>query len=295
VRRPVVPDFFSPTPGVPLGPESLTWQTLGDLRLLLVGMRAGLLQTMHPAIEKGVRDHSDYFAGPFNRILRSVPQIAGVVYDEDRLATAARVRDYHRPIAGRLDDGRRYHALDPETYYWAHATFFEAQMAAMELFGRPLGETQKERLYQESVQWYSLYGVSLRPVPEDYQAFRAYWERTCDEVLEHNRFSRGTFKPRRGAFGPPPVRWLPAPVWRAVSDPLYRGGVWLVRGTLPPRLRERMGLPWSRSDERRLRVLRFAVRNTFGRLPWWWRLAPQVRAAYRREVRAVAPHVSAAA
>ena len=177
----------------PSGPDSLTWQTLGDLRLLLVGMRAGLLQTMHPAIEKGVRDHSDYFAGPFNRILRSVPQIAGVVYDEDRLATATKVRDYHRPIAGRLDDGRRYHALDPETYYWAHATFFEAQVAAMELFGRALGEAAKERLYQESVQWYSLYGVSLRPVPEDYHAFRAYWERTCDEVLEHNRFSRGTF------------------------------------------------------------------------------------------------------
>jgi uncharacterized protein (DUF2236 family) len=256
---------------------------LGDLRLLLVGMRAGLLQTMHPAIEKGVRDHSDYFDGPFARILRSVPQIAGVVYDEDRLATAAKVRDYHRGIHGRLDDGARYHALEPETYYWAHATFFEAQIAAMRFFGKELPAEDKERLYQESVQWYSLYGVSLRPAPADYTAFEEYWERTCAEVLEHNRFSRGTFTPRRGAFGPSPSRLLPGPVWRLLSDPLYRGGVWLVRGTLPPALRERMGLPWSARDERCLRTIGFVVRNTFGRLPWRWRLAPQVRAAYRRE------------
>ena len=276
---------FIPRPGVPLGPDSLTWRTLGDMRLFLVGMRAGLLQTMHPAIEKGVRDHSDYFAGPFDRILRSVPQIAGVVYDEDRLGTATRVRDYHRSIAGRLDGGERYHALDPETYYWAHATFFEAQIAAMHFFGHELDDLAKERLYQESVQWYSLYGVSLRPVPVDYAAFREYWDRTCAEVLEHNRFSRGTFKPRRGAFGPSPSRLMPEPVWRAVSDPAYRLGIWLIRGTLPADLRDRMGLRWEPRDERRLRAVGFLVRNSFGRLPWWWRLAPQVRAAYRREAK----------
>ena len=49
----------------------------------------------------------------------------------DARATAATVRDYHRPIKGELAADRgRYHALDPETYYWAHATFFEAQVAA---------------------------------------------------------------------------------------------------------------------------------------------------------------------
>lgn len=269
-------------PQGPLGPDSLTWRYFGDLRMALVGMRAGLLQTMHPAIEKGVQDHSDYFAGPFDRIIRSIPQIAGVVYDADPQATGAKVRDYHKPISGRLDTGERYHALDPETYYWAHATFFEAQLAAQRFFGRDLPEETKERLYQESVRWYSLYGVSMRPVPPDYAAFCEYWDRTCAEVLEHNRFSRGTFKSRTGAFGPSPTRLLPTPVWHALSDPAYRFGVWLIRGTLPPQLRGRMGLEWTPADERRLAALGLVVRNTVGRLPWWWRLAPQARAAYRR-------------
>jgi uncharacterized protein (DUF2236 family) len=280
---PAEPAAHTPVLGEPLGPDSLTWRTLGDWRLALVGMRAGVLQTMHPAIEKGVRDHSDYFKGPFDRIWRSVPQIVGVVYDADRLGVAAQVRDYHRPIKGELDTGERYHALDPETYYWAHATFFEAQVAAMQFFGREPSEEDKERLYQESVQWYSLYGMSMRPVPPDYAAFCDYWDRTCAEVLEHNRFSRGTFKKRRGAFGPSPSRLIPGPVWRVVSDAAYDAGVWMIRGTLPPELRERMGLEWTAADERRLRRIGFLTRHTIGRLPLRWRLAPQATSAYRRE------------
>ncbi len=268
--------------GQPLGPDSLTWRVLGDWRLALVGMRAGLLQAMHPAIDQGLRDHSDYFAGPFDRIWRSVPQIVGVVYDPDPLATAARVRDYHRPIKGELGDGERYHALDPETYYWAHATFFEAQVAAMEHFGSGLSPAQKERLYQESVQWYSLYGVSMRPVPADYEAFCRYWEHMCAEVLEVNRFARGTFAPRRGALGPSPTRWLPTPVWHALSDRAYAAGTWLVRGSLPPMLRDRLGLVWTERDRRRMRVVR-RVLTGVERLPLALRLAPPVVNAFRRE------------
>ncbi len=274
---------YRPQLGVPLGPESLTWHVLGDWRLLLVGMRAGLLQAMHPAIDKGLRDHSDYFAGPFDRIWRSVPQIAGVIYDPDPLLTAAKVRDYHRPIKGELDGGERYHALEPETYYWAHATFFEAQVAAMEHFGSGLSEQEKERLYQESVQWYSLYDVSMRPVPKDYAEFCRYWDHMCAEVLENNRFAQGTFRPRKGAMGPSPVRWLPTPLWHALSDRGYAAGIWMVRGSLPPQLRERMGLPWSEREERRMRVVARVFSATFERLPLALRLAPPVVAAFRRE------------
>ena len=107
-------DDYRPLPGVPLGPDSLTWRLFGDQRMLLVGMRAGLLQTMHPAIDLALREHdSTYFQGPMKRILRSLPQILGVVYDADARATAERVRDYHRPLKGRFPDGTPYSALTP--------------------------------------------------------------------------------------------------------------------------------------------------------------------------------------
>src|SRR4029077_19790946 len=87
------------------------------------GPTIGILQLMHPAIGAGVLEHSNFFGDPWGRIFRSLPRILGAVYDEDAASTGRIVRDFHRDIKGVDDAGRRYHALDPETFWWAHATF----------------------------------------------------------------------------------------------------------------------------------------------------------------------------
>lgn len=272
-------------PGEPLGPDSLTWRWFGDQRTMLVGMRAGLLQTMHPAIDQALREHdSTYFQGPMKRILRSLPQIFGVVYDTDARATAVRVRDYHRPLKGVLPDGSRYSALTPEVFYWPHATFFEMQIAAQEFFGTPLAADVKERLFQESRQWYSLYGVSAAGTPSTYAEFRDYWDHMIADVLVPNAIARSTFsRTRKGIFGPSPFRHVPDVIWRPLSDAQFDAMAWVLRGTLPPPLRDRMELDWSAADEWRLRTLGAGIRHTFGRLPLRARLLPQARQAWRRE------------
>lgn len=274
-----------PLLGVPLGPDSLTWRLFGDQRMLLVGMRAGLLQTMHPAIDQALREHdSTYFQGPMKRILRSLPQILGVVYDADARATAARVRDYHRPLKGVLPDGNRYSALTPEVFYWPHATFFEMQIALREHFGKPLSDGAKEQLFQESRQWYSLYGVSAAGTPTTYGEFREYWDHTISSVLVPNAIARGTFnRTKSGIFGPSPSKYLPELLWRPVSDAQFDAMAWVLRGTLPPALRDRMELGWSSAEELRLRALGASIQHTFGRLPLQARLLPQARRAWRRE------------
>ena len=271
-------------PGEPLGPDSLTWRYFGDQRTMLVGMRAGLLQTMHPAIDQALREHdSTYFQGPMKRILRSLPQIYGVVYDEDARATAERVRDYHRPLKGVLPDGTRYSALNPDVFYWPHATFFEMQIAAQEFFGTPLADQTKEVLFQESRQWFSLYGVSATGTPATYDEFRAYWEQMISDVLVPNAIARSTFhRTKLGIFGPSPFPLVPHAVWRPLSDAQFDAMAWVLRGTLPPVLRERMDLGWSSSDEWRLRALGSGLRHTFGRLPLRARLLPQARQAWRQ-------------
>lgn len=274
---------YVPRLGEPLGPDSLTWQLVGDYRWMLVGMRAGLLQTLHPAINQALRDHdSTYFQGPMKRILRSLPQIIGVVYDDDAAATGAKVRAYHKPLGGTLPDGTAYHALNPDVFYWPHATFFEEQITAMEYFGTPLTEAQKERLFQESVQWYSLYGMSMKSVPASYAEFRQYWDHTVDNVLEVNSWVKGTVRTRKGMFGPSPYPHVPDLVWRPVSDAQFDFLMFVTRGTLPASLRERAEVPWSDADERRLRLLGATVSNTFGRLPRQLRMVPQAREAFKR-------------
>src|ERR1700722_853652 len=166
-----------------LGPDSLTWKHLADMRGVLLAQRAGVLQVMHPAITAALIDHSDVFENPMQRLIRSAGPILGVVYDENAEATARWIRDRHTQIRGRDAQGRRYHALDPDTYYWAHATFFESQIATQELFGTPFSTAQKEQLYAESITWYARYGLTMRPVPRDYAAFERYWQHMLDSVL----------------------------------------------------------------------------------------------------------------
>ena len=100
------------------------WRWAGDLRIGMLGGSIGLLQLMHPAIGSGVLDHSDFFRDPFDRIFRSLPPILGVVYDgAPAEQTGHDVRDFHRGIKGVDARGRSYHALEPSTFWWAHATF----------------------------------------------------------------------------------------------------------------------------------------------------------------------------
>ena len=109
----------------PLGPDSLTWKYFGDVRTGMLGVWIGAIQNMYPQLGAGVEDHSILLREPLQRVARSVYPIMGVVYDGDRAAqTGAQIRNYHRTIKGVDADGRRYHALNPETFYWAHATFF---------------------------------------------------------------------------------------------------------------------------------------------------------------------------
>jgi uncharacterized protein (DUF2236 family) len=124
--------------GLPIGPDSLTWRWLGDRRLLLFLARTGTLQNMHYAVGAALQDHSDFFADPWDRLLRSIPPILGVIYDPPEMATAIAVRDYHKDLKGTDPKGRRYHALNPEVYWWTHATFIEVIVAMNDHFGTPL-------------------------------------------------------------------------------------------------------------------------------------------------------------
>ncbi len=153
-----------------VGPGSLLWRYAGDQRLGFVGLSTGMLQLMHPAIGAGVAEHSAFFTEPWQRIQRSMPEILGVIYDVEPEATGRRVRDFHRTIKGTDHRGRRYRALAPETFWYAHATFQWAVETLIDRFDRRrLTDADRDELYLDGVEWYRRYAVSMRPVPPDHQ------------------------------------------------------------------------------------------------------------------------------
>jgi len=271
----------SSTP-VPLGPDSLTWKYFGDWRGMLQGVWAGSMQNMHPGLGAGVEEHSQFFDERWERLYRSLYPIAGVVFDGDRAQqTAEEVRGYHTRIKGIDKLGRRYHALDPDTFYWAHATFFMGTIVTAENFSGGLTEAQKRQLFIEHIQWYRLYGMSMRPVPETWEAFQEYWDHMCRNVLEDNKATRDVLD-LSGLGKPPYMTWLPDPLWRLTRIPLARGFVWLTVGMYDQPVRDLLGYSWTSRDQKIHNAVGRTVNAVFRLVPWRYRYQPRARAGWDR-------------
>ena len=130
------------------------WEHFGRLPVyrLSNGLREAMLQNMHPGLAAGVEHHSVFFEDPLARGRRSIGPIMSVVYGGPTSHEWGKlVRSFHGSIKGVDKYGRRYSALNPETFFWAHATFVEDIVTGHELTGYPLSETDKQALYLESI------------------------------------------------------------------------------------------------------------------------------------------------
>ncbi|HET6287376.1 MAG TPA: oxygenase MpaB family protein [Amycolatopsis sp.] len=277
------------TPPRPLGPDSLTWRYFGDWRGLLIALWAGSMQNMHPGLGAGVEEHSRFFEERWQRLFRSLYPIGGVIYDGPRARqTALEVRGYHDRIKGVDEHGRRYHALDPDTFYWAHSTFFVSAILIADNFCGGIGEAEKRKLFDEHVQWYEMYGMSMRPVPESWEDFQLYWKRMCEDVLEDNKAARDVLEIQDIAK-PHLLPWLPDFAWSLVRGQVARNLVWLTIGLYDPPIRERLGYTWTERDERRHRRVGKLINAAFTLVPRDRRYHPRARAGRRRERGELAP------
>lgn len=263
------------------GPGSLHWRWAGEVRGYLLLVRAGLLQLMHPGLGAGVEQHSEFFTEPWERVLRSVPEIQGVTFDwPDGAATARRIRAYHDHIKGVDGQGRRYHALDPEVFFWAHATIFDALFQMIDRFDHPMSAAEKEQLYAESREVFRAYGVSDRIVPPDWAAFRAYFDRMCRTELVLTPAARGLVE---FAKEPPETfPLIPAPLYRLLRRPSAKPLWWLSVGTFPEPVRDLIGERWTERDERGHRLVRRAVATGWRVVPHRLRYTGRARQGYRR-------------
>src|SRR5215210_7668502 len=85
-------------------PESAIWKVSREWVLMLGGGRALLLQAAHPLALAGVIEHSDYEAGPWRRLERTMDAVWTAVYGEPGQAeeVGRRVRAIHGRVNGRL-------------------------------------------------------------------------------------------------------------------------------------------------------------------------------------------------
>jgi uncharacterized protein (DUF2236 family) len=265
-----------------VGPDSVTWRRVSDVRLNLVMVHALLLQVAHPTVGAGVQDFSEFERNPWRRLMRTVDYVTVLVYGgELALERGRRLRELHRRFRGTRPDGRRYTALEPRAYAWVHATLIQTYVVGHAEFGTPLSDEELERFYTEYRRLGRLIGVRARDLPDTWNAFSDYFEQMTAEELVRTRAVERVLRALRQA--PPPLH-LPRLAWRAiripVADAMWLGGV----GPMAPQLRERLEIPWGWHDEARFRALGGLSRRLGPVLPERLRVAGpgQLRRVTRR-------------
>ncbi len=143
---------FDPDTPRLFGPESAAWAVHSDVSMLVGGLRALLLQALHPLAMAGVADHSTYRTDPLGRLQRTGSFIAtttfGTMAEAEQVIQV--VRRVHDGVVGRAPDGRPYSANDPHLLMWVHCTEVDSFLAARLRYGEvPLSAEQADRYVAE--------------------------------------------------------------------------------------------------------------------------------------------------
>lgn len=119
-------------------PDSPVWTIHGGMTPIAAGIRALLVQALHPGALAGVMEHSNYREDPLGRLAGTIRWIFTVTYGDTAAARAAcdYVRHLHVPVTGSYVDGggeqRRYSANDPGLAAWVHLAFTDAFLRSFE-------------------------------------------------------------------------------------------------------------------------------------------------------------------
>jgi uncharacterized protein (DUF2236 family) len=152
-----------------------------------------------------------------------------------------RVRGRLARRVGRFAAGAPYDGRAPELMRWVWATLVDTALEVTARFVAPLAARALESYYEDQRVVARVLGIPEALVPEDYAAFRAYF----DAMLAGGELAVGdAAREIAGAVLDPPVR---LPITGVVGL--------LTAGLLPPRLREDFGLAWDAEREARLEAL----------------------------------------
>ena len=129
------------------------WRVHADASMFVGGIRALLLQSLHPLAMAGVAGHSGYKSDPWGRLQRTSTFLAtttfGTVADAEK--AIAMVRGIHERVRGKAPDGRSYAASDPHLLGWVHAAEADSFLAAHQRHGRePLSPAEADLFVAQS-------------------------------------------------------------------------------------------------------------------------------------------------
>jgi uncharacterized protein (DUF2236 family) len=248
-------DYYFP-PG-----RSLARRVHGERSVgLLYGQRALLIGSLEPLTYTGTVLSTKSGEWPFTRLARTA-KIQETVFLGTRAEadkTLAAVHRLHAQIKGELSEaagahpaGAAYSAFDPKLMLWTLAVIADSGRAMYEAMVRPLNEGEREALWQDYVRFGELFKLPASEVPGSYREFREWFE---------ERLASPDLQATPHALEMAPLVAFKQPVPAAARGNLATQNL-IIKGTLPPRVREIFGIRWSRAHERAYRTITAAHRR----------------------------------
>ena len=115
--------------------------------MFIGGIRALLLQSMHPLAMAAVAGHSGYRGDPWGRLQRTSYFLAVTTFGRasDARDAIGRVRAVHQRVTGIAPDGRPYAASDPRLLTWVHIAEADSFLRAHACYGaEPMDQAERD-------------------------------------------------------------------------------------------------------------------------------------------------------
>ncbi|MEZ0364173.1 oxygenase MpaB family protein [Mycobacterium sp. pUA109] len=277
-RKPGDPESRGWTQPVPelMDPLGITC-TLGGQWLYLPAVGAAfIMQGMHPVIGDVTDRYSVADRDPSGRAIRSFDAVQQWMFGgKAAIEQGYWLRKMHQPLqmTGETGDrhGKHVSALDPQAYAWVIATAYATTIRVAPLFlGRDITDEEDEQFFQDNVLLARITQVPERGYPRTRREFWEYYDRMVDEVLiNHPAIAEnlGKLTDPAAALDELDVAqrlpsWVPSGVvvafLKRLMAPMSRLMFALTFGAMDQRVRDILGVDWSKRDDRYLRRL-FAV------------------------------------
>ena len=155
---PWLPNVQSGEPEGLFTPADEPWTVHANLTTVIGGIRALLMQALHPGSLAGVADHSRYEADPLGRLAGTTRWLTILTFGSNSAIAkeSARVNGMHSRVTGNYvaSDGSQkpYRAQDEDLLLWVHVAFTDSFLSTFQLYsGKQVSAAEYVKKWSKAV------------------------------------------------------------------------------------------------------------------------------------------------
>ena len=199
----------------------MTWRVHSDPVFAVGGVRALMMQALHPLAMAAVAQHHAFEDDFWGRLERTTQYVSTLTFAPQAQAqrSAARVRGIHRKLRG-IDPatGAEFRLDRPDLLLWVHCCTVDSLLGTARRAGAPISDDDADAYLREQVLTAELVGIPTAIVPTTVAGLERYFRRVRPELALSDEARRGI---KRLAI-PPMITWVklltPArPAWAGLA------------------------------------------------------------------------------